>query len=96
MERNLDQKLVLADLKSHLLSLQDMEIASHLLASKIEEMVKKAANKIADDKLHSEDVLQQLECKIISLQLVESDDENFSKLCQILQNSIEHNNIEAF
>ena len=96
MERNLDQKLVLADLKSHLLSLQDMEIASHLLASKIEEMVKKAANKIADDKLHSEDVLQQLKCKIISLQLVESDDENFSKLCQILQNSIEHNNIEAF
>ena len=94
MERNLDQKLVLADLKSHLLSLQDM--ASHLLASKIEEMVKKAANKIADDKLHSEDVLQQLKCKIISLQLVESDDENFSKLCQILQNSIEHNNIEAF
>ena len=96
MERNLDQKLVLADLKSHLLSLQDMEIASHLLASKIEEMVKKAANKIADDKLHSEDVLKQLKCKIISLQLVESDDENFSKLCQILQNSIEHNNIEAF
>ena len=72
------------------------EMTSQLSPSKIEELVKKAANNIVDDKLHSEDVLQELKSKIISLQLVESDNENFMKLCQILQNSIEHNNIEVF
>ena len=45
-----------------------MEMISQLSASKIEEMVKKAANKIADDKLHSDDVLQELKSKFISLQ----------------------------
>ena len=73
-----------------------MEMIYQLSPSKTEEMVKKAANKIFDDKLHSEDVLQELKSKIISLQLVESDNENFIKLCQLLPNSIEHNNIEAF
>ena len=63
-----------------------MEMTPQLSPSKIEEMVKKAANKIVDDKLHSEDVLQELKSKIISLQLVKSDNENFMKLCQILQN----------
>ena len=37
---------------------------SQLSASKIEEMVKKAANKIADDKLHSDDVLQELKANL--------------------------------
>ena len=55
---------------------------SQLSASKIEEMVKKAANKIADDKLHSDDVLQELKSKFISLQW------ELVKLRQILQNSI--------
>ena len=73
-----------------------MEMTSQLSPSKTEEMVKKAANKIVDDKLHSEDVLQELKSKIISLQLVESDNENFMKLYQILQNSIKLNNIEVF
>ena len=71
-------------------------MTSQLSPSKIDEMVKKAANNIVDDKLHSEDVLQELKSKIISLQLVESDNENFMKLYQILQISIEHNNIEVF
>ena len=71
-------------------------MTSQLSPSKIDEMVKKAANNIVDDKLQSEDVLQELKSKIISLQLVESDNENFMKLYQILQNSIEHNNIEVF
>lgn len=70
-----------------------MEMTSQLSPSKTEEMVKKAAN--VDDRIHSEDVLQALKSKIISLQLVESDNENFMKLCQILQNSIEHNNVEV-
>ena len=73
-----------------------MEMTSQLSPSKTEEMVKKAANKIVDDKLHSEDVPQELKSKIISLQLVERDNENFMKLYQILQNSIKHNNIEVF
>ena len=73
-----------------------MEMTSQLSPSKTEEIVKKAASKIVDDKLHSEDVLQELKIKIISLQLVESDNENFMKLYQILQNSIKHNNIEVF
>ena len=71
-------------------------MTSQLSPSKIDEMVKKAANNIVDDKLHSEDVLQELKSKIISLQLVEGDNENFMKLYQILKNSIEHNNIEVF
>ena len=41
-----------------------MEMISQLSASKIEEMVKKAANKIADDKLHSDDVLQELKANL--------------------------------
>ena len=45
-------------------------------------MVKKVANKIADDKLHSDDVLQELKSKFISLQW------ELVKLRQILQNSI--------
>ena len=49
-------------------------------------MGKKAANKIVDGKLHSKDVLQELKRKIISWQLVDSDNEDFMKLCQILQN----------
>ena len=73
-----------------------MEMTSQLLPRKTEEMLKKAARKVVDDKLHSEDVLQELRSKIVSLQLVESDNENFMKLCQILQNSTEHNNIEVF
>ena len=73
-----------------------MEMASRLPPGKIEEMVKKAPNKIVDDKLHSKDMLQELERKIISLQLVQSDNDNFMKLCQILQKSIEHNNVEVF
>ena len=72
-----------------------MEITSQLPPSKIEEVVKKVANKIPDAKLHTEDVLQELKSKIISLQLVESDTKNFIKLCKILQNSIKHNNIEV-
>ena len=48
-------------------------------------MVKRAANKTVDDKLRSEDVLQERKCKIIRLELVESNNENFMKLCQILQ-----------
>ena len=63
-----------------------MEMTPQLSSSKIEEMVKNPPNKIVDDKLHSEDVLQELKSKIISLQLVKSDNENFMKLCQILQN----------
>ena len=59
-----------------------MEMISQSSASKIEEMVKKAANKIADDKLHSDDVLQELKSKFISLQW------ELVKLRQILQNSI--------
>ena len=59
-----------------------MEMISQLSASKIEEMVKKVANKIADDKLHSDDVLQELKSKFISLQW------ELVKLRQILQNSI--------
>ena len=59
-----------------------MEMISQLSASKTEEMVKKAANKIADDKLHSDDVLQELKSKFISLQW------ELVKLRQILQNSI--------
>ena len=59
-----------------------MEMISQLSASKIEELVKKAANKIADDKLHSDDVLQELKSKFISLQW------ELVKLRQILQNSI--------
>ena len=58
--------------------------------------VKKAEKKIVDNKLHCENVLQELKSKIISLQLVENDNENFMKLCQILQNLLEHNNIEVF
>ena len=73
-----------------------MEMTYQLPPSKIEEMVKRAATKTVDDKLRSEDVLQERKCKIIRLDLVESDNENFMKLCQILQNSIEHNNIELF
>ena len=79
------------------MSSSDLEITSHLLPSKIDEMVKKAANKIVYDKPRSDHVLlQELKSKIISLQLVESDDENFTKLYQILQSSTEHNNIEVF
>ena len=79
------------------MSSSDLEITSHLLPSKIDEMVKKAANKIVYDKPHSDPVLlQELKSKIISLQLVESDDENFTKLYQILQNLTEHNTIEVF
>ena len=55
---------------SHLLSLSDMEMTSQLPPSKTKEMVKKVANKIVDDKLHSVDILQELKGKIISLQLV--------------------------
>ena len=66
--------------KSQLLSLSDMEITSQLSPSKIEEMVKKATNKIVDYKLHNKDVLQELRSKIINLQLVESDNENLMKL----------------
>ena len=54
-------------------------MTSQLSPSKIEERVKKAANKIVDDKLHSGDVLQELKSQIISLQLFESDNENFMK-----------------
>ena len=56
MKWNLDQKGLLVDI-SHLLPLLDMEMTSQLLPSKNEKMVKKAANKFVDDKLHSEDVL---------------------------------------
>ena len=62
-----------------------MEMTYQLPPSKIEEMVKRAANKTVDDKLRSEDVLQERKCKIIRLKLVESNNENFMKLCQILQ-----------
>ena len=44
-----------------------MEMTSQLSPGKIEEMVTNAPNKIVDDKLHSEDVLQELKIKIISL-----------------------------
>ena len=63
-------------------------MTSQLLPSKIEEMVEKAVNKIVDDKLHSEDVLQEIKRKITSFQLVESDNENFLKL---LSNIIKFN-----
>ena len=44
-----------------------MEMTSQLPPIKIEGMVKKGANKTVDDKLHREDVLQELKSKIISL-----------------------------
>ena len=50
-----------------------MEMSSQQLPNKIEEMVKKEESKIVDDKLHSEDVLQEPKSKVISLKLVESD-----------------------
>ena len=56
-----------------------MKITSQLSPSKIEEMMKKAANKMFDDKLHSKDVLEELKSKIISLPLVESHNENLMK-----------------
>ena len=62
MEWNLDQFGVLVEIKNSY-----MEMTSQLSPGKIEEMVKKAPNKIVDDKLHSEDVLQELKIKIISL-----------------------------
>ena len=71
-------------------------MTSQLSPSKVEEMVKKEANNIVDDKLHSEDVLQELKRKIFSLQLVESRNEIFMKLCKLLQNSTEHNNVGDF
>ena len=71
-------------------------MTSQLSPSKVEEMVKKEANNIVDDKLHSKDVLQELKRKIISLQLVESGNEIFMKLCKLLQNSTEHNNVGDF
>ena len=43
-----------------------MGMTSQLSPSKIEEMVKKAANKIVDDKLHGEDMLQELKKAILS------------------------------
>ena len=49
--------------KGHSLSLSDMETTSQFSPTKIEEMMKQAANKIVDDK----DVLQELESKIITL-----------------------------
>ena len=61
-----------------------MQITSQLLLTKIEEIVKKTANRIVDDKLLSKDMLQKLKSTIISLQLVQSDNENFMKICQIL------------
>ena len=42
-------------------------------------MMKKAANKMFDDKLHSKDVLKELKSKIIRLPLVESHNENLMK-----------------
>ena len=71
-------------------------MTSQLSPSKVEEMVKKEANNIVDDKLHSKDVLQELKRKIISLQLVESGNEIFMKLCKLLQNSTEQNNVGDF
>ena len=56
-----------------------MKITSQLSPSKIEEMMKKAANKMFDDKLHSKDVLKELKSKIIRLPLVESHNENLMK-----------------
>ena len=56
-----------------------MKITSQLSPSKIEEMMKKAGNKMFDDKLHSKDVLKELKSKIISLPLVESHNENLMK-----------------
>ena len=47
--------------------MSDMEMTYQLTPSKIEEMVKRAANKTVDDKLRSEDVLQERKCKIICL-----------------------------
>ena len=55
--------------------------------------LEQAANAIVDFELHSEDVLQELKSKIVSLQLVESDNEYF--IYQILQNSIENSIIEV-
>ena len=55
--------------------------------------LEQAANTIVDFELHSEDVLQELKSKIVSLQLVEIDNEYF--IYQILQNSIENSNIEV-
>ena len=58
-----------------------MDITSQFSPSKNEEMMKKEATKIVDDKIHTEDVLQDSKTKLI-------------KSCEILQNSIEHNNVE--
>lgn len=56
-----------------------MKMTSQLSPIKIEEMMKKAENKMLDDKLHSKDVLKELKSKIISLPLVESHNENLMK-----------------
>ena len=80
-EWNLDQKGILVDIKSTLIV-----TVSHGNDTSVEELGKKAANKIVDGKLHSKDVLEELKRKIISWQLVDSDNEDFMKLCQILQN----------
>ena len=49
--------------KGHSLSLSDTEMTSQFSPSKIEEMMKQAANKIVDEK----DVLQEHKSKIITL-----------------------------
>ena len=49
--------------KGHSLSLSDTEMISQFSPSKIEEMIKQAANKIVDE----EDVLQEHKSKIITL-----------------------------
>ena len=74
-----------------------MEMSSQQLPKKIEEMVKKEESKIVDDKLHSENVLQEPKSKVISLKLVESDMRtswNYVRYCKIQQNI--NNNIEVF
>ena len=59
MKWSLNQHGVLVYIKSHLLSLSDMDITSQFSPSKNEEMMEKEAAEIDDDKIHTEDVLQR-------------------------------------
>ena len=76
------------------MSLSDIEMRSQLSPSKIEEMVNKATSKIVDVKLHSEDVVQELKSKIISLQLVERGNENFMKHYKITKKHVKYYKIQ--
>ena len=60
MEWNLDQTVVLVDKKVTDCHCQTWKLHSICFQAKLKKIVKKAAKKIVDDKLQSEDVLQEL------------------------------------